>query len=88
MLNLKIYGKDVSIEDNCYFVIKDSGKPVLRNYVLMNLASQFGLPKPEFEFIESQRAFQADKFSYVVLAKLQKEKDIYKEIGQHKYKHY
>lgn len=82
MLNLKIYGKDISIEDNCYFIMKDSGKPVLKNYVITNLASQFGLPMPEFEFIESQRAFQADKFSYVVLAKLQKEKDVYKELGE------
>ena len=82
MLNLSIHGKNISIEDNCYFVIKDSGKPVLRNHTLMNLAKQFGLPNPEFEFIESQRAFQADKFSYVVLAKLQKGDEIYKEIGE------
>lgn len=79
---ISVLGEDIYLEQNEYLIAKNSEKIILRNATLMKLAKDFELPNPSIQFIENARSFSTDKFSYIVLATIEKDNRIYQEIGE------
>lgn len=80
---LQILGQEVTIFENQYFLINNSNdKVVLRNSTLMDIGNQFNIPRPTFEFIENQRDFGSDKFSYVVKARIEENGKVFEQVGE------
>ena len=82
-MKINILGnKEVEITEQQYLLTEDTNKLVLKNATLMSLCKSAGLPNPTFEFVENARAFQSDKFSYVVIAKVKVGDREYEEVGE------